>query len=111
MKPRSPRPEGVIRLRFTPLALADIDRARDTIVANHPDGPLAGERLADAALARLLSGIERLQTFPHLGRSGPRPNVLLLTVPGPTRHLTFTVGYRATPRPRRHPRHHLGRPP
>ncbi len=84
----------MIRLRFTALALADIDRARDAIVAHHPDGPLAGEHLADAALARLLAGIERLRRFPRLGRPGHRPGLLLLTVPGPTRHLTFTVGYR-----------------
>jgi plasmid stabilization system protein ParE len=85
----------VIRLRFTPLALADIDRARDAIVAHHPDGALAGEHLVDAALARLLDGIERLRSFPRLGRPGHRPGILLLTVPGPTRHLTGTFGYRA----------------
>jgi plasmid stabilization system protein ParE len=87
----------VIRLRFTPLALADIDRARDAIVAHHPDGALAGEHLAYAALARLLDGIERLRTFPRLGRSSHRLDILLLTVPGPTRHLTYSVGYRAAP--------------
>ena len=87
----------MIRLRFTPLALADIDRARDAIAAHHPDGALAGEHLADAALARLLDGIERLRSFPRLGRPGHRPDLLLLTIPGPTRHLTFTVGYRAAP--------------
>ena len=85
----------MIRLRFTPLALADIDRARDAIVAHHPDGALAGEHLADAALARLLDGIKRLRRFPRLGRPGPKPGILLLTIPGPTRHLTFTVGYHA----------------
>ena len=85
----------MIRLRFTPLALADIDRARDAIVAHHPDGALAGEYLADAALARLLAGIERLGAFPRLGRPWHRPGLLLLTIPGPTRRLTFTVGYAA----------------
>lgn len=87
----------MIRLRFTPLALADLESLRAAIVQGHPDGPLAGETLADAALTRLEQALDRLRAFPRLGRSGHRPEVLVLTVPGPTRHLTFSVGYRRAP--------------
>ncbi len=85
------------RLRFTRLALADVKRAREIIETNHPDGPAAGMRLADEALTRLWQGAERLCSFPNLGRASVVPGVLELVIPGPTRHLTFTVGYRVEP--------------
>jgi plasmid stabilization system protein ParE len=84
----------VIAIEFTRLAVADVRRAREAIVEGHPDGREAGEALADEAAARLAHAIEGLRDFPRIGHSGAVPGVLEIVVPGPTRRLTFTVGYR-----------------
>ena len=64
------------------------------IVESHPHGPAAGLALADDLSARLARAVEGLQRFPHMGRLSRLPEVLELVVPGPTRRLTFTLGYR-----------------
>jgi len=64
------------------------------MVAAHPDGPAAGERLAAEAAARLAHAIEGLRDFPRIGQAGAVPGVREILVPGPTRRLTFTIGYR-----------------
>jgi plasmid stabilization system protein ParE len=84
----------VITVAFTRLAVADVRRARRAIVEGHPDGPDAGEALADEVAARLAHAIEGLREFPRIGHPGAVPGVLEIVVPGPSRRLTFTVGYR-----------------
>lgn len=84
----------MIAIDFTRLAIEDVRRARAIIVEGHPDGREAGEALADAVSARLARTIEGLREFPRIGHAGAVPGVLEVVVPGPTRRLTFTVGYR-----------------
>jgi plasmid stabilization system protein ParE len=84
----------LIAIEFTRLAVEDVRRAREMIVEGHPDGPDAGEVLADEMAGRLAHAIEGLREFPRIGHAGAVPGVLEIVVPGPTRRLTFTVGYR-----------------
>lgn len=84
----------MIAIAFTRLAVEDVQRARAAIVESHPDGPAAGERLADEVAARLAHAIDGLGRFPRIGHPGAVPGVLEIVVPGPTRRLTFTIGYR-----------------
>lgn len=84
----------MISIEFTRLAVGDVRRARSAIVDGHPSGPDTGEVLADEVAARLAHAIEGLRDFPRIGRAGAVPDVLEIVVPGPTRRLTFTVGYR-----------------
>jgi plasmid stabilization system protein ParE len=84
----------LITIDFTRLAIEDVRRAREAIVEGHPTGHEAGEALADEVAARLARAIEGLGEFPRIGHAGTVPGVLEIVVPGPTRHLTFIVGYR-----------------
>ena len=84
----------MIAIAFTRLAVEDLRRARAAIIESHPDGPGAGATLADQAAERLAHAIEGLRSFPRIGHPGAVPGVLEITVPGPTRRLTFTIGYR-----------------
>ena len=84
----------MIRIEFTRLAVSDVRRARELIVESHPAGPEAGEVLADEVAGRLAHAIEGLRDFPRIGHAGAVPGALEIVVPGPTRRLTFTVGYR-----------------
>jgi plasmid stabilization system protein ParE len=84
----------LISITFTRLAVEDVQRARAAIIETHPDGPGAGERLADDVAVRLARAIEGLGHFPRIGHPGAVPGVLEVVVPGPTRRLTFTIGYR-----------------
>lgn len=84
----------MITVEFTKLSVQDVRRAREAIVEGHPDGSEAGEALADEVAARLAHAIEGLREFPRIGHAGAVPGVLEIVVPGPTRRLTFTVGYR-----------------
>jgi plasmid stabilization system protein ParE len=84
----------LIAIAFTRLAVEDVQRARAAIIETHPGGPEAGERLADDVAARLARAIEGLGQFPRVGHPGAVPGVLEIVVPGPTRRLTFTIGYR-----------------
>lgn len=84
----------MIAIAFTRLAVEDVRRARAVIIETHPDGPDAGERLADDVAARLARAIEGLARFPRVGHPGAVLGVLEIVVPGPTRRLTFTIGYR-----------------
>ncbi|MGK7871065.1 type II toxin-antitoxin system RelE/ParE family toxin [Falsiroseomonas sp. E2-1-a20] len=84
----------MIAIDFTLLAIEDVRRAREAIVEGHPFGHEAGEILADEVAARLARAIEGLSEFPRIGHAGVVPGVLEIVVPGPTRHLTFIVGYR-----------------
>jgi plasmid stabilization system protein ParE len=83
----------LIAVAFTRLAVEDVRRAREAIVEGHPDGREAGEALADEVAGRLARAIEGLREFPRIGHLGAVPGVLEIVVPGPTRRLTFTVGY------------------
>jgi plasmid stabilization system protein ParE len=84
----------LIAIDFTRLAVEDVRRARDAIVEGHPDGREAGEALAEEVSGRLARAIEGLRDFPRIGHAGAVPGVLEIVVPGPTRRLTFVVGYR-----------------
>jgi plasmid stabilization system protein ParE len=84
----------VISIEFTRLAVEDVRRAREGIIMGHPDGPHVGEVLADEVSARLAHVIEGLRDFPRIGHAGAIPGVLEIVVRGPTRRLTFTIGYR-----------------
>ncbi len=84
----------MISIEFTRLSVEDVRRAREVIVEGHPGGPDAGVVLADEVAARLAHAIEGLRDFPRIGHAGAVPGVLEIVVPGPTRRLTFTVGYR-----------------
>jgi len=84
----------LIAIDFTRLAVEDVRRAREAIVEGHPDGRAAGEVLADDVAGRLARAIEGLRDFPRIGHAGAVPSVLEIVVPGPTRRLTFIVGYR-----------------
>ncbi len=83
----------MISIAFTRLAIADVRRARETIIASHPQGPRVGKVLADDVAARLAHAIEGLRDFPRVGHAGAVPGVLEIVVPGPTRRTTLTVGY------------------
>lgn len=84
----------MIAIEFTRLALDDIRRARAAIVESHPGGPETGEALADAVSARLAQAVEGLREFPRIGHASAVPGVLEIVVRGPTRRLTYTIGYR-----------------
>ncbi|MDO9707732.1 type II toxin-antitoxin system RelE/ParE family toxin [Paracraurococcus lichenis] len=84
----------MITVAFARRALADLRLLRAFIIAGHPDGQAAGERLADAMAARLARAIEALREFPRMGQPGDIPDTREITVPGPTRRLTCRVGYR-----------------
>lgn len=84
----------MIAIAFTRLALEDLRRAREAMIGSHPAGRAAGEALAAEAAARLAHAIEGLRDFPRIGHQGAVPGVLEIVVPGPTRRLGFTVGYR-----------------
>jgi len=84
---------GGIEVSFARQALADLRRLRAEVVATHPDGVDAGERLAREVAERVAAAIEGLKDFPRAGQPGPGPGLFLLRVPGPTRRLRTTVGY------------------
>jgi plasmid stabilization system protein ParE len=84
----------LIAIEFTRLAVEDVRRARAAIVEGHPGGREAGEVLADEVAGRLAHAIEGLRDFPRIGHVGAVSGVFEVVVPGPTRRLTFTVGYR-----------------
>ena len=84
----------MIAIDVTRLAVEDVRRAREAIIEGHPDGRAAGEVFADGVAERLARAIEGLRDFPRIGHAGAVPGVLDIMVPGSTRRLTFTVGYR-----------------
>lgn len=70
-------------LRYTRLALADLDRAREYIALDDP-------RAAEAVAARIRDAVEGLRLFPERGRAGRVPGTRELVVP----RTPFVVPYR-----------------
>jgi len=76
-----------VRIRYTKLALADLDEAAKFIRADDPAA-------AHAVISRLRDAIGRLAAFPDMGRTGRVPGTRELIVAG----TPFIVAYRATGR-------------
>ena len=75
-----------MRLRYTRLALADLEEAHAFIRAENP-------RAAQAMLARIREAVDRLVTFPDSGRPGRVGGTRELIVA----NTPFVVAYRVTP--------------
>jgi toxin ParE1/3/4 len=75
-----------MKLRYTRLALADLEQAHDFIRAENP-------RAAQAVMARIREAVERLATFPDSGRPGRVDGTRELIVA----NTPFVVAYRVTP--------------
>jgi toxin ParE1/3/4 len=75
-----------MRLRYTRLALADLEEAHAFIRAENP-------RAARAMLARIREAVDRLVTFPDSGRPGRVDGTRELIVA----NTPFVVAYRVTP--------------
>jgi addiction module RelE/StbE family toxin len=74
-----------MRLRYTRLALADLEEAHAFIRAENP-------RAAKAVMARIREAVERLVRFPDAGRPGRIAGTRELIVAGSP----FVVAYRVT---------------
>jgi toxin ParE1/3/4 len=72
-----------VKLRWTNGAVEDLQSAHDYLEAENP-------RAAWDAVARIMSAVERLQQFPHMGRLGRVEGSRELVVTG----TPFVVGYR-----------------
>jgi len=75
-----------MKLRYTRLALADLEQAHDFILAENP-------RAAQAVMARIREAVERLVTFPDSGRPGRVHGTRELVVA----NTPFVIAYRVTP--------------
>jgi addiction module RelE/StbE family toxin len=75
-----------MKLRYTRLALADLEQAHDFI---RPEPP----RAAQAVMARIREAVERLVTFPDSGRPGRVHGTRELVVA----NTPFVIAYRVTP--------------
>jgi addiction module RelE/StbE family toxin len=75
-----------MKLRYTRLALADLEQADAFIRAENPGA-------AQTAMARIRGAIGRLVAFPDSGRPGRVPGTRELIVP----NTPFVVAYRVTP--------------
>jgi toxin ParE1/3/4 len=75
-----------MKLRYTRLALADLEQAHDFILAENP-------RAAQAVMARIREAVERLVTFPDSGRPGRVDGTRELVVA----NTPFVIAYRVTP--------------
>jgi len=75
-----------MKLRYTRLALADLEQAHDFILAENP-------RAAQAVMARIREAVERLVTFPDSGRPGRVDGTRELVVA----NTPFVITYRVTP--------------
>ena len=74
-----------MRLRYTRLALADLEEAHAFIRAENP-------RAAKAVMARIREAVDRLGTFPDSGRPGRVRGTRELIVAG----TPFVIAYRVT---------------
>jgi addiction module RelE/StbE family toxin len=72
-----------VKLRWTDGAVEDLRSAHDYLEAENP-------RLAWEGVARVMSAVERLEQFPHMGRPGRVEGSRELVVTG----TPFVVGYR-----------------
>jgi toxin ParE1/3/4 len=75
-----------MKLRYTRLALADLEQAHDFILAENP-------RAAQAVMARIREAVERLVMFPDSGRPGRVDGTRELVVAS----TPFVIAYRVTP--------------
>lgn len=72
-----------MKLRWTDGAVEDLQSAHDYLEAENP-------RAAWDAIARIMSAVERLERFPHMGRAGRVEGSRELVVTG----TPFLVAYR-----------------
>jgi len=72
-----------VKLRWTDGAVEDLESAHGHLEAENP-------RAAWEAVARIMSGVERLEQFPHMGRRGRVEGSRELVVTG----TSFLVAYR-----------------
>jgi len=72
-----------VRLRFDPVALAELEDLLRYLEAENPTA-------ARPVVARILQCIRRLETFPRMGRPSSAKGTRVLTVPG----LPYVVVYR-----------------
>lgn len=64
-----------LKIVWSPLALARLQEIRAYVALDKPD---AAEKLA----SRIVSIVETLRDYPHIGRAGPEPGIRELVVGG-----------------------------
>jgi toxin ParE1/3/4 len=72
-----------VKLRWTPLAVSHLEAAHQYLSQENRDA-------ADKAIEQILSGVERLETHPEMGRKGRVPETRELVITGSP----FIVAYR-----------------